>query len=217
MKYYLAAKYYLHRLGGPITYSNYIGVARAKETIDFLKTTESRAIAEIGVFKGQTSIEFAQYLNGKGELHLFDFENSVKKVKSKLNEMGYTNVIAHPNSHKTMDSYNWSIMKLLQSHDQPIFDYVFIDGAHTWAIDALTFLLIDKLLKVGGYVDFDDYEWTMKDSPSMNPVSFPPVKKMYTDEQISTAQVGLIVDLLTRRDPRYTEVVRNKIFQKNRA
>ena len=39
----------------------------------------------------------------------------------------------------------------------PIFDYVFIDGAHTWMLDALAFLLVDRLLRVGGYVDFDDY------------------------------------------------------------
>lgn len=91
------------------------------------------------------------------------------EVKQKLNEAGFFNVIAHGNSRKTMDSYNWSLMKLLQVRREPFFDYVFIDGAHVWAIDALTFFLVDRLLKPGGYIDFDDYDWTIRNSPSVNP------------------------------------------------
>jgi hypothetical protein len=40
-------------------------------------------------------------------------------------------------------------------------DYVFLDGAHTFAIDALTFFLTDRLLKIGGHFDFDDYSWKL--------------------------------------------------------
>jgi hypothetical protein len=35
-----------------------------------------------------------------------------------------------------------------------------------------------------------------------------------TDEQIERAQVALVVDLLVRSHPSYTEVVPNKIFRK---
>ena len=61
-----------------------------------------------------------------------------------------------------MDSYNWSLMQLLAEHGGRCFDYVFLDGAHTWALDALAFLLVDRLLTPGGYVDFDDYGWTTR-------------------------------------------------------
>ena len=201
----------------PGAYSTNSAVVRATETIEFVKTTNARVIAEIGVFKGGTSLEFAKYLNGTGELHLFDFEDVVTKVREKLNNMGYHNVIAHANSHKTLDSYNWSIMKLLQVHKEPIFDYVYIDGSHTWAIDALTFFLIDRLLKPNGYLDFDGSHWIMRDSVTMNPMSFPPVKTMFTTEQIETAQVTLIIDLLVKRDPKYTEKAAGRIFQKTSA
>ncbi len=188
-----------------------------KETIEFIKSTDSRAIAEIGTYKGYTAMKIAEYMKGQGELHLFDFEDIVLEVKHKLNEAGFFNVIAHGNSRKTMDSYNWSLMKLLQVGKEPFFDYVFIDGAHIWAIDALTFFLVDRLLKPGGYVDFDDYDWTLRDSSSVNPTSFPPIKKMFTREQIETRQVALIIDLLVKCDPNYVEVVQNKIFRKDRA
>jgi hypothetical protein len=123
----------------------------------------------------------------------------------------------HANSRKVLDSYNWSLMKLLRDGAAGRFDYVFIDGAHTWALDALAFLLVDRLLAPGGYVDFDDYTWTLAHSPSMSPEAFPPTDRLYTREQIEARQVALVVDLLVRSDPRYEEVVENKVFRKREA
>jgi hypothetical protein len=51
----------------------------------------------------------------------------------------------------------------------------------------------------------------------MNPDVFPATAKLYTDEQIEERQVALVVDLLVRPDPRYEEVVENKIFRKRAA
>jgi predicted O-methyltransferase YrrM len=192
-----------------------IAVRKAnRQTLRFLRSTTSRTIAEVGIYKGYTSREIAKYLGGEGELHLFDFENRVAAVIAELNAEGYQNIFGHGNSGKLLDSYNWSLMRLLQEHSSPIFDYVFLDGAHTWAVDALAFLLSDRLLKVGGYIDFDDYEWSLERSPSQNPSAFPLTAQLYTEEQIGEKQVALIVDLLVKRDPRYVEVVTNKIFRK---
>lgn len=168
-------------------------------------------MAEVGIYEGHTSEPLAQYLNGQGELHLFDYEERIRDVVAKLNRAGYSNVVGHPNTHKTMDSYNWSLMRVLKQHTEPIYDYVYLDGAHTWNIDALAFLLIDRLLKVGGYIDFDDYHWSPQKSRAMNPLV---TRLMFTTSQIRESHVRLIVDLLVKRDPRYTEVKKNKIYKK---
>jgi hypothetical protein len=185
-----------------------------QRTIDFFTGTGCRRYAEIGVYKGDTAIGIAEVLSGEGELHLFDYEDRLAPVVERLRGAGHENVVAHPNSRRLMDSYNWSLMQLLAEHDQPVFDYVYLDGAHTWALDALAFCLIDRLLCEGGYVDFDDYGWTLGGSPSMRPEVFPDVRRLYSDEQIGAAQVALVVDLLVRRDPSYHEVMANKIFRK---
>ena len=39
----------------------------------------------------------------------------------------------------------------------------------------------------------------------------------YSDEQIDTRQVALVVDLLVRRNPGYQEIVADKIFRKGGA
>jgi predicted O-methyltransferase YrrM len=184
------------------------------EAIELLKTTDARVVAEVGTYLGHTAEHIARFLEGRGELHIFDFEERVSEVVAKLAALGYRNVVAHGSSHRTFDSYNWSLMKLVRDHPEPIFDYVLLDGAHTWHHDGFAFLLLDRLLKPGGHIHIDDHHWTLAGSATMNPRVFPATKKLYTDEQIETAQIGLVVDLLARRDSRYEEVVENKLFRK---
>jgi predicted O-methyltransferase YrrM len=185
-----------------------------RQTVETFKASGGTVFAELGIYRGHTTEAIASHLAGEGEIHLFDYEDMVQELAGRLRASGYDNVITHGNSRKAMDSYNWTLMKLLEKHEQPIFDYVFIDGAHTWAVDALAFFLVDKLLRVGGHVDFDDYRWSLAISPSQNPTAFPATATMYTPEQIAVPQVAKIVDLLVKRDTRYEEIVPNKIFKK---
>ncbi len=183
-------------------------------TISFIESTNCKNIAEIGIYEGATSLEFAKYLRGAGNLALFDYEDIVDKVKYKLIKNGFRNFNTYGCSYKYLDSYNWQLMKILKNNTDPVYDYVYLDGAHTWAIDGFTFFLVDRLLMPGGFIDFDDYNWSFDISPSLNPRVFPLTSKLYTDEQIKCSQVKLIIDLLVKRDGRYKAAIENKIYQK---
>ena len=194
----------------------------SKPSIDFLFSDEcdlssmdksSITIAEIGIWKGGTSFQLAKFLDGKGELHLFDYQDIVDETAKNLNDVGFSNIVSWGSSYKYLDSYNWTLMKLMERSTEPIFDFIYMDGAHTWAIDALTFFLCDKLLKPGGYLDFDDYHWTLRNS-SLDPLKIPETALLYTDEQIDSKQVKLIVDLLVKRNDGYKQVIENRIYQK---
>ncbi|NCD09507.1 MAG: class I SAM-dependent methyltransferase [Negativicutes bacterium] len=187
-------------------------------TIDFFKNIiapiNNPRVAEIGIHLGDTSLAFAQIMNGKGELHLFDFEGITDKARQKIEQAGYLNVYIHSNSRKVRDSYNWSLMQILKKSNSLRFDYIYLDGAHTWEIDGFAFFLCDLLLEIGGYIDFDDYNWSHALSPTCNPQKYPKILDLYPEEQIMTPQVKLVVDLLVRKTGRYKELVPNKIFQK---
>lgn len=167
--------------------------------------------AEIGSYEGNTAKNVCE-LFPNATLYLFDYTNVIEKNKEKLKQ--YEDRIHYfDNTQKYNDSYNWSLMKLIMEHRQPIFDFIFMDGAHTFAIDGLCFFLCDKLLKDGGFIYFDDYDWKIRGS-SLDPAKVPVISEQYTDEQIDTFQVKLIVDELVRRDWRYNEITPNKVFQK---
>lgn len=186
-----------------------------EETIALVRETGARVVAEIGIYQGATSEGIAAVLAGRdGELHLFDFEDRVQAVARRLSKLGRCRIVAHGNSRRIMDSYNWTLGRLLDEREPARFDYVFVDGAHLWGLDALTFFLADRLLKVGGHIDFDDYNWSLALSETMNPQVLPLTAAIHTDEQIEAPQVKLVVDRLVRTDPRYEEVVPNKAFRK---
>jgi hypothetical protein len=185
-----------------------------ERTLASFAASGCRRYAEVGVYKGATAERVAELLDGDGELHLFDYADRVDPVVARLRAAGHRNVFAHPNSRRMLDSYNWSLMQVLAERRGPVFDYVFLDGAHTWIHDALAFTLIDRLLVPGGYVDFDDYHWTLRASPSMNPGAFPEVERLYSPEQIDARQVALVVDLLVRGSGDYDEIVPDNLFRK---
>jgi hypothetical protein len=168
--------------------------------------------AEFGIYRGETSVQVARRFPN-AVLHLFDFHETIAAVRDRFAGMP-VRVHWYGNTQKYNDSYNWSLLQLITAQQgRPLFDYCFLDGAHTVAVDALNFFLADRLLRVGGYMDFDDYNWRLRGS-SLDPQRVAAVAMQYTEEQIDAQQVKMIVDELVRRDPRYIEVVKNKIFQK---
>jgi hypothetical protein len=90
---------------------------------------------------------------------------------------------------------------------------VFVHGAHTFAIDAQTLFLCDRMLKHGGYIDFDNHDWKLRES-SLDPNKVPEDGLQYTDEQIDDLQIKRVIDLLIKADTDYQEIEENKVFQK---
>jgi hypothetical protein len=185
-------------------------------TLEFIKKARPACYAELGFHNGDTARKVAALLAPTAVMHLFDFEEKCRRVGPLVAQAGSCRVVVHPNSELVRDSYCWSLMKLIAGSKEPIFDYVYLDGAHTWDVDALAFFLVDRLLKPGGFIDFDDYFWSIARSGSMNPEAFPRIREFYTDEQIAAPQVALIVELLVKRSGRYRTVVDKKLFQKLR-
>lgn len=186
-----------------------------QDTIELVKQAKPTNYAEIGVYKGHTAVEVAKHLPAGATMHLFDFDDMLPDVVAKITKVA-TNIEVkkYPCERKLMNSYCWPLGELLLKEDPPKFDYVFLDGAHTWNVDALAFLIVDRLLEVGGVVDFDDYWWTLATSPSMNPKKFTDTEKWYTPRQINQPHVKMIVEALVRKDDRYEEIKKNKAFRK---
>jgi hypothetical protein len=167
-------------------------------------------IAEIGVGVGATTQQLARILDNRGALHLYDFEDELEELVSDLEALDYRNVVGFGNTTKHWDSYNWSLLRQIERTDGPIYDYIYLDGSHIFMHDGLAFFLCDRLLKVGGCINFDDYYWSVSRSKWMGEQRH----EFMTDEQIDTQNIKLLVDLLVVTNPRYEEVVPQKVFRK---
>jgi len=187
--------------------------AASQFTINAVKRHGARDVAEIGVYRGHTTRELAQIIPPGGSLHLFDFEDVVARVADDARNLAppSVSVVAYPSTHKVKDSYCWQLGRLLRENHHPIWDYVYLDGAHTWDVDGFAVLLAARLLRPGGHIELDDYVWTMASSRALS--GFDKTREWYTDEQIQTPAIKMICDVLLRRGG-FEEVSRDRLFRR---
>ena len=63
-------------------------------------------------------------------------------------------------------------MEMIEAELPPTFDLVYLDGGHTWDATGFAFFLVDKLLRSGGWLIFDDIYWTINRSKRLKDTEF---------------------------------------------
>jgi len=101
-------------------------------------------------------------------------------------------------------SYCWLLRNQIKEQSDaagncvPLYDFVFIDGAHEFTIDGLATVLATKLLKPDGWLLLDDLDWTYSG------FEHPPPFHM-SQSQMDVANVREVFECIVRGDPSYTE------------
>jgi len=100
--------------------------------------------------------------------------------------------------------YNWYMADLIRANSkddicEPLFDFVFLDGAHEWSPDALAVYLAVKLLKPGGWIVLDDINFFLR---SMS--FWRETHGHLSDRELDTCQIGMVYDLVVRQHPDLT-------------
>ena len=171
------------------------------------KVVESgaRDVLELGIMHGVSTCYMAEALEQSGRdwsITSLDREAALRNepnVEDLLDRLGLRSrvtLLLEPRS------YTWRLMKMLAEDPRPRFDFCYLDGAHSWDTDGFAFFLVDRLLRPGGWIVFDDLEWSYAGSPQMMAVDA--VRALPADEQ-QARQVGLVFDLLVRPHPQYGE------------
>jgi tRNA A58 N-methylase Trm61 len=171
---------------------------------------EHPMVAEIGVGVGATTLAMSEVLKNMGEIHIYDFHDAVDDLRQDLSKLGYNNIKTFGNTKTYWDSYNWNLAKNVMEWKEPLYDYIYLDGSHTLFVDGLSFFLCDRLLKPGGILEFDDYNWTFAQSSWMKSVR----ESYMTEEQIATKQVAMVIDLFVSKNEGYTTIIENRLFKK---
>ncbi len=179
---------------------------RGKLLYDFIIETRPERILELGFAHGTSACYMAAALqeNGGGSLVAIDNQSARRRdpnIHSLMEQTGLESFITPVFAQR---SYTWELMKLLEQQTmagrtEPCFDFVFIDGAHTWDADGLAFLLADRLLEPGGHVLFDDVTWTPSECAEEAWVQALP------EEEREIAHVEKVLQLLVVPDQNYID------------
>jgi predicted O-methyltransferase YrrM len=178
------------------------GPVRGDELHRFVRDNGFSRCLELGFGNGEGSVYIASALEANGCGHLTSVDLPVALERSPncpelLERAGLSHrvdVVTEPGG------YVWWLRRKMREQlgddtFESAFDFVFIDGAHTWDVDALAFALVDRLLASGGWILFDDLDWEATDPGTDVPADTRELR-----------HVTEIWDLLVATYPRYDEL-----------
>jgi len=198
----------------------------AIEALRIVKALKGAVVAgEIGVGIGATTIEMLRLLDARDCLHIFDYENMLTELVLDIKNAhldNYVKIIKHGNTRKIFDSYAWALTSIAQEllnnkSSLMFFDFVYLDGAHSFHCDAAATAVLKEMIAIDGFIVFDDMKWTFDKSPSLNANVNPAILEYYTPEQLSVPHIERIVKVLMEGDDRYKRVYFNQNYQQLRA
>lgn len=173
---------------------------RAELLFDWVREHRPTQVLELGFAHGFSTVHLAAALeaNGAGQLTCVDNLSAHERVPTAAALVAEAGLEQRVELVYETASYTWFLHRKLreQLRDgaiEPLYDFCFLDGAHTWNIDGFAFQLVDLLLKPGGTILFDDLQWRPGDGAA--------------PEDRAVDGVQEVWDLLVSTHPRYDELV----------
>jgi hypothetical protein len=123
-------------------------------------------------------------------------EPNIDKILANLELTDWVTVYYEPRS------FTWRLMKFIEEGSYPRFDFCYLDGGHTWDVSGFGFFLVEKLLRPGGWLLFDDLNWSVAPRAEVlrqNGMPLPPWMARMTDEEMKTLQVRKVWELLVKQ------------------
>jgi predicted O-methyltransferase YrrM len=175
----------------------YMRASQAKFMGDLITNNRLWSILEIGFFKGKSSACFAAILEDAGQGHLTTIDrDSARRHKPNifdtLAKVGLTHRVTPSFAER---SYTWELGKLIRRSPHPVFDLCYFDGGHTWDATGFGFTLVDMLLRPGGWIVFDDLDWTVNRYLELHPNRDKEFRAYGTDER-AAAGVRMVFETL---------------------
>jgi predicted O-methyltransferase YrrM len=143
--------------------------ARGLQIYNFIRKHRLTRSLELGFAHGVGSVWIGGAVSslGGGSVVAVDDESALKRTpnaKDLIAEAGLDSIVT---LHFEPLGYTWHLKREMARYLAEPFDFVFLDGAHTWDTDGFAFFLVEKMLKPGGWILFDDLDWTFSSSPSL--------------------------------------------------
>lgn len=182
---------------------------RGRQLYDHLVRYGARDVLELGFAHGVGTCYLAAAVHEVGDGRVTSIDRAgVLGYRPSADELvGRLGVADLVDLVEADTSYTWELMRLIERQTvdgvcEPCFDFVFVDGAHTWDVDGFAFFLVEKLLRPGGWILFDDLRWTFATSQSLGDA---PWVQALPLEQRTIPQVAKVFELLVDQHPAFTD------------
>ncbi|HYG25955.1 MAG TPA: class I SAM-dependent methyltransferase [Caulobacteraceae bacterium] len=143
----------LDAAGNPHPVHSHVPRDFAEALLREVKKRKPRVVLEVGMAYGVSSLAIAYGLQpGARFISIDPFQNS------QWEGIGKANVARTGAAHELVEELSHFALPRLLAEGLEV-DFAYIDGNHTFEAVLLDFFYIDKMLKVGGVVAFNDAGW----------------------------------------------------------
>ncbi len=195
----------------------YMTAAQASWIFDLIQRDKLKEILEIGFYHGVSTCYFAAAVAKlSGHVPSVDIPYSASLTPTAEELLRACHLEHLVTLIREPAGAAWHLMKLIEAKMQ--FDFCYIDDNHAWNVTGMHFFLVEKLLKPGGYILFDDLQWTvaaarlrrLERQNSDNPTcpKYPAehsAGQNLTHDQKEITQVGRVWELLVKQHPGFHE------------
>jgi predicted O-methyltransferase YrrM len=138
-----------------------------RRVYDHVRRARPAQVLELGTAHGVSAAYMAAALaaNGEGRLTTVDhsgaaFDPTPDEVLERAGVADRVEVV------RAYSSYNWFLKEQVEGRSdgagncEPLYDFCYLDGSKNFNLDGLAVVLVEKLLRPGGWLLMDDLEWT---------------------------------------------------------
>jgi predicted O-methyltransferase YrrM len=182
-----------------------------RRVYDHIRDTEPEEVLELGTAHGVSAAYMAAALeaNGRGRLITVDhgaaaYDPSPEAV---LEQAGVSHRVEIVREHS---SYNWYLKQQIEAasdeagNTTPRFDFCYLDGAKNFNVDGLAVILIEKLLRPGGWLLMDDLEWTYVDNPWILPSGDGHPLGPLSESERTEPPLSAVFELIVKQHPSFS-------------
>jgi len=187
----------------------YTSPRAGKVLYDFILESRPVECLELGFAHGVSSCYVAAALDelGQGHLTSVDLASSADRTPPIEDLLEKADLTSRVTVCREKNSYTWFLQKKIEERSgsgncEPCYDFAFIDGPKNWTIDGCAFFLVNKLLREGGWVLFDDYKWAYGTSREATDGI---THRELSIDQINAPNIELVFKYLVMQHPDYSE------------
>jgi predicted O-methyltransferase YrrM len=185
----------------------YMSRHEGKQVYDHIRNTGARDVLELGTSHGASSAYMAAALGRKGgRVTTVDRFIAHEPTPEETHERGGVadriELVRIPHS-----SYVWWLKDQVAAHSdehgncEPQYDFCYLDGAHNFTVDGLAVILVERLLRPGGWLLLDDVSWSYESSASGCPIP----DELSLEEQ-TEPHIRAVLDLIVKPHPAFTDI-----------
>jgi predicted O-methyltransferase YrrM len=186
--------------------------AQGRVVYEHVRATRPAEVLELGTAHGVGAAYLAAGLaaNGAGRLTTVDFAGA-RYDPAPEELLARAGVAERVEVVRAYSSYTWWLKEEVQARSDahgnctPRFDFVYLDGAKHWTIDGLAVVLVEKLLRPGGWLLMDDLDWTYAQDPGREATDGI-VHRELSEPERTQPHLRAVFELIVAQHPSFTEL-----------